>query len=133
MKPNPSPVPNNNEALWPKALDDFKRHHGNVQGHYASIVSRVCEDMQSRDTEGRKNYGVPLQASNGRNAIKDCYEEILDAIVYCKQEIEEERINILQNDIDSPYGFVVSKEKRLQKIYANLMDLALETRGMINE
>ena len=48
----------------------------------------VIEDMKNRDNEGRKKYGTPLQASNGRDALVDLYQEILDAAVYIRQEIE---------------------------------------------
>jgi len=48
----------------------------------------VIEDMRQRDNEGRKKYGTPLQTSNGRDALVDLYQELLDATVYIRQEIE---------------------------------------------
>jgi hypothetical protein len=48
----------------------------------------VIEDMRQRDNEGRTKYGTPLQASNGRDALVDLYQELLDACVYIRQEIE---------------------------------------------
>ena len=48
----------------------------------------VIEDMKQRDLEGRKKYGTPLQASNGRDALVDAYQEALDLCVYLRQEIE---------------------------------------------
>ena len=48
----------------------------------------VIEDMRQRDNEGRAKYGTPLQASNGRDALVDLYQELLDACVYIRQEIE---------------------------------------------
>ena len=48
----------------------------------------VIEDMRQRDNEGRAKYGTPLQASNGRDALVDLYQELLDACVYTRQEIE---------------------------------------------
>lgn len=49
----------------------------------------VIEDMQARDHVGRQRYGMPLQAGNGRDALIDMYQELLDAAVYCRQLIAE--------------------------------------------
>lgn len=49
----------------------------------------VIEDMSARDHVGRKRYGTPLQANNGRDALQDAYEEALDLCVYLKQAIIE--------------------------------------------
>lgn len=51
----------------------------------------VIEDMRQRDQEGRRKYGTPLQASNGRDALKDAYQEVLDLAVYLRQEIERRK------------------------------------------
>ena len=51
----------------------------------------VVEDMRARDQLGRRRYGVPLQAGNGRDALRDAYEEALDLAVYLRQAIEERR------------------------------------------
>lgn len=37
----------------------------------------VIEDMRQRDNEGRKKYGTPLQASNGRDALVYMHVPIL--------------------------------------------------------
>lgn len=49
----------------------------------------VIADMLKRDRVGRARYGVPLQAGNGRDALRDAYEEALDLAVYLKQAIME--------------------------------------------
>lgn len=53
------------------------------------IWDLVIADMQARDRAGRKRYGTPLQANNGRKALVDAYQEVLDLAVYLRQEIEE--------------------------------------------
>lgn len=63
----PPPVPNAQPAVW----------------------SLVIADMQSRDREGRRKYGTPLQPFNGRDALVDAYQEALDLVVYLRQAIEE--------------------------------------------
>ena len=53
------------------------------------IWELVIEDMQERDYVGRERYGTPLQAHNGRDALRDAYAEALDLAVYLRQAIEE--------------------------------------------
>jgi hypothetical protein len=54
-----------------------------------SVWDLVIEDMKARDEFGRKKYGVPVQAGNGRDALVDAYQEALDLCVYLKQAIIE--------------------------------------------
>ena len=49
------------------------------------VWGMVIEDMKARDQLGRERYGQPLQVTNGRDAYRDHYEELLDAVVYGKQ------------------------------------------------
>ena len=49
----------------------------------------VMSDMRDRDAWGRSKYGTPLQPFNGRDALTDIYQEILDAAVYMRQLIFE--------------------------------------------
>ncbi len=63
----PSPVPNDRPAVWDLVIDD----------------------MRARDALGRARYGTPLQAGNGRDALRDAYEEALDLAVYLRQAIAE--------------------------------------------
>ena len=63
----PPPIKNNKPAVW----------------------VLVMEDMALRDDFGRAKYGTPLQPNNGRDALKDAYEEALDLCVYLRQAIYE--------------------------------------------
>lgn len=54
------------------------------------IHELVIEDLRKRLEIGIERYGQPLQAHNGRNAILDAYEEVLDLAVYLKQRLVEE-------------------------------------------
>lgn len=49
----------------------------------------VKKDMLRRNAFGIAKYGKPLQANNGRDALKDAYEEALDLCVYLRQAIYE--------------------------------------------
>jgi hypothetical protein len=63
----PEPIKNTNKPVW----------------------ESVIEDMKARDELGFKRYGVRLQPHNGRNALQDLFEELLDAVVYLKQYLIE--------------------------------------------
>lgn len=67
IQDQPAPVHNNLPAVW----------------------QLVRQDMIERDQLGRERYGVPLQPHNGRDALVDAYQEILDAAVYLRQAIYE--------------------------------------------
>jgi hypothetical protein len=57
------------------------------------IADAVATDFKARIEIGIKRYGRPLQTHNGRNAIKDAYEEALDLANYLKQAHLEDRRN----------------------------------------
>ena len=54
--PEPAPVPTDGTPIW----------------------DLVIADMRERDQEGRRKYGTPLQAGNGRDTLVDAYHEALD-------------------------------------------------------
>jgi hypothetical protein len=53
------------------------------------VYEIVIEDMQKRAEMGRAKYGTYLQAYNGRDALWDAYQEILDAALYIRAAIIE--------------------------------------------
>lgn len=53
------------------------------------IHDLVAQDIAERAVIGVKTYGRPLRASNGRDALRDAYEEALDLACYLRQVIEE--------------------------------------------
>jgi len=65
--PEPDPVKNNHPAVW----------------------DLVLKDMAERDAIGEQKYGTRLQPHNGRDALVDLYQELLDAVVYIRQTIYE--------------------------------------------
>ena len=56
---------------------------------HPAVWPLVVADMQQRDQVGREQYGTPLQPHNGRDALVDLYQELLDSVVYCRQLIYE--------------------------------------------
>ena len=53
------------------------------------IHKLVIDDVNSRLEFGTKKYGTGLQPFNGRDALKDAYEEALDLCNYLRQSIYE--------------------------------------------
>lgn len=49
----------------------------------------VIQDVEERAQLGEKRYGERLRAFNSRDARLDLYQEVLDALMYCRQVIEE--------------------------------------------
>lgn len=60
-----------------------------VANDLPAVWGLVMKDMIDRDQTGRQRYGVPLQPHNGRDALRDAYEEALDLAVYLRQAIYE--------------------------------------------
>jgi hypothetical protein len=55
----------------------------------AIVQDAVCADIQARKQVGIARYGTPLQPHNGRDALRDAYEEALDLACYLKQALLE--------------------------------------------
>lgn len=60
-----------------------------VKNASVPVHALVVEDVISRMKFGIGKYGTPLQAGNGRDALKDAYEEALDLCCYLRQALEE--------------------------------------------
>lgn len=54
-----------------------------------AIQDLVMQDMLERKRLGIKRYGTPLQPHNGRDMMKDLYEELLDACNYIRGMLYE--------------------------------------------
>lgn len=67
MTPQPDPKPNDLPAVW----------------------DLVIADMAARDRTGAQRYGTRLQPDNGRDTLRDLYEELLDAAVYARTLLYE--------------------------------------------
>lgn len=60
------------------------------------IQDLVIADLEKRKQVGLERYGTYLQPGNGRDALVDLYQELIDATQYIRQEIEERFIIIFQ-------------------------------------
>lgn len=55
------------------------------------VFPELVKDLESRVHVGIGKYGHPLQTHNGRDAINDAYQEVLDLAMYFKQAIMERK------------------------------------------
>jgi hypothetical protein len=82
MNEQPRPIPNENVASWELVIHDLAFH----RSPYARLV---IDDARERDRMGAEKYGTRLQPHNGRDSLRDAYEESLDLIVYLRNKIAE--------------------------------------------
>ena len=54
------------------------------------IAQELHKDLDARAAMGEAKYGECLRAHNGRDALLDAYQELLDAWVYLRQRLEEQ-------------------------------------------
>lgn len=52
-------------------------------------VDLVKADLDIRREQGQKKYGVTLKPFDGNQALVEVYQEMLDAVLYLRQEIYE--------------------------------------------
>jgi hypothetical protein len=56
-----------------------------------SVTDLVLADIKERREQGIAKYGTELKTQNGRKALVDLYQELLDAVMYVRQAIEERK------------------------------------------
>lgn len=55
----------------------------------------VIKDMKKRNKWGMKQYGVPLTPETKKDFLKETYEELLDAVVYLRSELQLRKTHLL--------------------------------------
>lgn len=72
-------------------------------------AQNVAADLQYRSEVGLRTYGVRLQPFNGRDALIDLYEELLDAYVYATQfDMELDTYSRFTEEVKEPLLHVAS-------------------------
>jgi len=61
-----------------------------VKNNTTPVYKRVMADIEDRASLGCEKYGTYLQTFNGRDALIDLYQEMLDAVQYLRQRIDED-------------------------------------------
>jgi hypothetical protein len=80
----PDPLQNEKPAVWELVQQDFSD-----RWEADDVTAAALSDMKARDEWGRSKYKTPLQPFNGRDALIDFYQEVLDGAVYARQYIYE--------------------------------------------
>ena len=81
-----------------------------TQSDSQPIFERIIAEVRSRAESGKANYGTYLQPHNGRNAMQDLKEELLDAAHYAEQHINE--VADLKAEVDRLRTLLAEAEAR---------------------
>lgn len=73
-------------------MSDATKRQDKPTGNGATVWSEVMADLAERVRLGKTKYGTELRVSNGRSALTDLYQELLDAVQYCKQRLMEDQL-----------------------------------------
>lgn len=85
----PENVPIGMKVTKHESVPGWQRQPPPIKNNLPDIANLVALDIYSRKKMGEEKYGVPLRAYNGRNALKDAYEEALDLCNYLRQALYE--------------------------------------------
>jgi hypothetical protein len=136
----PQPPPKNDpdaKPLWPMVIAECEQRataHFKVgtqsEENKANALRAITEDMQKRHEFGIAKYGVPFVAKNDRDHLSDAYQELLDAIVYLRAQIET------LGGLPDPPLKIYAKDlqfRALIRIYAQTIENAIEIRTLLAE
>jgi len=79
----PAEVPGSSDAATPETQPT---------GDGKIVLFEVMHDLMDRAKVGREKYGTYLKTNNGRDALMDAYQEMLDACMYLRQAIMEREV-----------------------------------------
>lgn len=86
----PAPIANASPPIWDLVIRDAGNLYPDPGGFRDVFqIDALIEKMRARDALGRDRYGVPLQAGNGRDALRDAFEEAMDLVAYLRQLLSE--------------------------------------------
>ena len=90
----PDPIPNSHRSIHDIVIDDIK-------GVFSLATEKavVRTALAERKEKGLQTYGTILQPHNGRDALQDCFEELLDAACYACQACLENPENLLYRQL----------------------------------
>lgn len=82
------PVPNDGPSMHDLVIADIMSRPVSWDlsyGKASRLRDQVADDLLARKQHGLNLYGSLLQAHNGRDALRDAYEEAQDLAVYLRQ------------------------------------------------
>lgn len=66
----------------------------------------VSSDFSKRRAFGISKYGVDHQHDNGRDHLLDLYEELMDAVIYARAEIEKRKACLPPSDPSERFAWI---------------------------
>jgi hypothetical protein len=132
----PAPIPQaHRRPVWEVVIDHVARKHDAGAYGTTPVVDLLIADMRARDLVGRDRYGTPLTSGNGRDHLVDAAQELLDAIVYLANELDEHGVGpetLITADVvaDSALRWRLI---RVQQIFADQVRAAIGVRSLIEE
>jgi hypothetical protein len=125
-KRQPRPSPGEGQSVHDLVIKDILSRDPRWDlsvGSARHIRDRVANDLEGRKQFGLVKYGTTLQAYNGRDALLDAYDELLDAACYARQRLlETSPASVEYLLLFETYDDIVSHLPRLRR----LMDAATE-------
>ena len=110
----PAPVPNNGPYIADLVTAEITAATELGAGRVA-----IAAEVRHRARIGADKYGTRLQPHNGRNALADLLDEIVDGIQYARQHLAEVE-EVDPDDPDLP---------AMRSVYTDLCSLAVAVHG----
>ena len=81
-QPTPTPTAEHRTPILKAVLTQIA---GRSKEGADPVTLAIMEDTRKRVEKGKRLYGEELHTHNNRNATRDLYEELLDALLYARQ------------------------------------------------
>ena len=84
MSRQPDPIMTDETPAWERIIEMLTemRDAEDENTQIVMALDQLILDAKARDEFGRKKYGTPLQPGNGRDHLRDWWEESMDGIAY---------------------------------------------------
>lgn len=107
-KPEPEPEDSQETACWDYLFHKFEG--------MMKAFPEMSSDIRDRDRYGAEKYGKRLRPFNGRDPEVDLYQELLDAIAYAVQALQEASPENHQDCLDKIIVLVELAENTRKRI-----------------
>ena len=115
-------------AVYDLLFADLERLYGRSSPKMYALVNA---DFIARDNFGLTKYGTRLYPHNGRRAIVDLYQELLDAAVYARQALYEAHPNWPTPAVDSSKKSKYTNDPYVDA-YKDILVLIWDVRRLLN-
>lgn len=127
--PQAAPVHNDQPSMHDLVIRDLSSRDPRWDMSYGKarrIRDEVCEDLAARKAFGLAKYSTVLQPFNGRDMLRDLYDELMDAVVYARGRMIEVPEDALEWPVLAEvYEYTVVSLVKVRR----LMDATAEPQG----